>query len=186
MAGRAPAGGHVTGQYRSPVPGAIDDLVATLRQRIDLNPPQRRTLIHDGSFVQGGTEHDKIVVGWSGFIPGYEYPSKAMSEHTGGAVASGESDWMGLGPGIMENFQIHCITMAWTGSATGKADVSIIRRRAYDLVNLAGSLIAVPWLGGTVMKAEMAKSTELHVAQQRGGLLAAVTFSIACSAMAQQ
>lgn len=172
--------------YRSRIPAAIDDLTATLKQRLELNPPERTVTVHDGPWAQGGTEHDRVIVAWGGFIPGYEYPSRSMSEQPGHAAVSSQSTQVGLGPGLMEQFSISCAAMSWTGSTGGEHDMSTARQRAYDLMTLTGTLVEPPWLNNTVMRAVFNRTGGLSQILQRRGLVMVVSFTIECTAMAQQ
>jgi hypothetical protein len=200
----AAAGGHVTfawpdapitfpGQptpappghtYSSQVPAALDALVARLRLLPQVTSVPPTLHIHDGEWVWSGTDQQVVVIGWTGFVPGYQYPSRSMSEELGGVAVSSHAVWEGLGPSIRETFTISCASLVRLGEQT--ADTSVARKIAYGNMALVGANIGPPWLGGTVMKALMGATSSYHAGRDRRGLMTIVGFSIECEAYAQE
>jgi hypothetical protein len=170
--------------WESRVPDAIDALVSLLTQAISLAGDS--ITVHDGAFVGGGTQQDTIIVGWGGFMPGYEYPSRSMSEETGAAAVTGDSVQVGLAPGELETFVINVGSLVRSGS-TSQPDVSASRRTAYKNLKYIGQVVQGPkWLNGTVARATIGSTYAYHPVQDRRGLLSVVTCGIRCEAWAQQ
>jgi hypothetical protein len=172
------AGGDVT-RYTSHVPAAIDALVALVRTGLS----NLDVLVKDGAWTSQETKQDIVCIGWSGFIPGYQFPSKTMSEQLGGADVSLTAVAEGLGPSIREVFVISCCSISRVGSTDGMPEA---RRRAYANMNAVGGMINPPWLEANVIKATMGTTSSLHQEQERRGALAVVTFSVEAEAYAQQ
>jgi hypothetical protein len=177
--------------WQSLVPAALDDLAATLTERLTgTDPPVK---VHDGQWVWAGVEPNVIIVGWSGeFVSGYPAAGPSMSEELGGAAASSENVWEGLGPSLHEKITIRCGAVARVGDTSqlsqldGKRMISVARARAMGFVHEVAAVIHPPWLGGTVAKAVMGATLTQHVVQNRRGLDAIVGFTIEAEGWAQQ
>lgn len=142
--------------------------------------------VHDGPFIGGGSAPNAIVVGWPGFTPGYEYPSRSMSEETGNAAVAGENSQTGLAPALLETFTISCASLVRSGS-TSPLDISTGRRTAYQNLKYIGQILQGPqWLLGTVKRATMGTSVSYFPVLDRRGLLNVVTFGIRCEGWSQQ
>jgi hypothetical protein len=180
-----PFGNGLARPYRSAAPDILDWLYDTVTARV--TERQLAIVVHDGSWLAGATEvkNDTVVFGWSGFVPGYQFPSRSMSEELGGGDVTAKAVQVGLGPSIEETLSVACASMTLSGSVH-RSDVSAARRKAYGAIEQIGGLIAPPWLGGNVQKATLAASSRLSQVQQRRGLLAIVAFSIECVVFAQQ
>ena len=165
--------------WQSHVPDAIDALVALI------TPPLKaiNVMVKDGPWVSAEVNRDVVCVGWAGFGSGYQYPSRSMSEDLGGPDVTFESIESGLGPSVMERFTINCASIARVGTTKS---ISACRRSAYANLTAVGSVIKPPWIGGTTIKAVMGSTGMLHQVQDRGGMLAIVTFGISCEAFAAQ
>jgi hypothetical protein len=180
-----PFGNGIARPYKSAAPDVLDWLYDTVTARV--SELGLAIQVKDGSWLAGGSElkNDTVVFGWSGFVPGYQFPSRSMSEELGGGDVIGKAMQEGLAPSIVENFAVACASMTLSGTVH-RPDVSAARRKAYEAITQIAGLIAPPWLGGNVQKATLGATTRLSQVQQRRGLLAIVAFSIECVVFAQQ
>lgn len=166
--------------WNSRVPDAIDALVSLLKQAT----ANTDITIHDGPFLGGGSSTEFIQIGWPGFTPGYEYPSRSMSEETGSTSVSGTTAQVGLAPGGLETFNIACVSLVRFGDTD---EVSQARRQSYANIAYVGQVLQGPkWLNGTVQRAVMGATASWFPVQDRRGLLSAVVFTVKCDAWAQQ
>lgn len=170
--------------WQSHIPDALDALVRLTKQQVALAGAD--VVVHDSAFVGGGTQANVIMIGWAGFQPGYEYPTRVMSEETGNAAVAGEGAQTGLS-GVQETFTISCASLVRAGS-TDPAEISATRRIAYQNLRYVGQALDTPppHLGGTVANAVMGTSQSYFPVQDRRGLLSVVTFGIRCESWAQQ
>ena len=171
--------------WQTHIPDAVEALVSLTRGVITRAGVDVE--VHDGAFIGGGTQQNVLVIGFGGFVPGYEYPSRSMSEQLGNAAVAGESSFSGLAPGVIETFNIACASMVRLGS-TDESDRQAGRRTAYQNLQYIGQVLPLqPFLNGTVAKEPlMAPSMSYFPVQDRRGLLSVVTFTIRCEAWAQQ
>jgi hypothetical protein len=170
----------VTGRsWESHVPDAIDALMALI------SPPLEAlgVMVKDGPWISGETKRDVVCIGWPGFGSGYQYPSRSMGEDLGSPDVTFESVQSGLGPSVLERFTVNCVSIARVGTTK---NISAARRTAYANLAVIGGLIKPPWISGTTIKATMGSAGMLHQIQDRSGMLAVVTFGIACEAFAGQ
>lgn len=169
--------------YQSLVPAAITALVAYVKQATatiaDLE-------VHDGPWVLGGSVKNVIVIGWEGFPTSVTRPAMAMEERLGAPDITSTGELLGLGPGIMETFNIACACLARDGTS----DIPTARANAYSYQTLVGQILASREMAGQqiggVMQAIMSTTHDLHQVQDKRGALAVVTFNIQCKAFAQQ
>lgn len=161
------------------MPGTIAQLLALAQAQVTLTGAS--VLVKDGQWTSEESAKDVIVVGWSGFYPGYEYPSRSMSEELGGAAATVTTVQSGLGPAYLETFHVNCASVARTGTR----DVAEARATAYANVGIVGNvmddLLRTPY----VSKATMAADSALHQVSTRRGTDVIVTFSVECQAWTQ-
>lgn len=170
--------------YLSRVPDAMEALVDLVEQQVALQGLDIK--VSDGGFIGGGSQTQVLQLGWPGFQPGYEYPTRSMSEETGNAAVSSQGVLQGLAPGELETFIIACASLVRSGS-TSQAEMRAARRTAYQNVNIVASVVQGPGnLKGSVARVTMASTLSYFPVQDRRGLLAVVSFGIRCEAWAQQ
>jgi hypothetical protein len=182
--------------YTSTVPVAIDALVDALTAGFAAQAEAGgdQVYVRDGPWTagqSGGTYAQDLAVCWYGFYPGYQFPSRSLSEELGDAVVSAHNDQQGWGPGQEESFTIGCASLVAYGGEADHADFSKLRTLAYRNVSTAAGYIADPqaggqYLNGAAMKLVIAPDTSLHMVSQRRGILVIVTFGIGCTAQTQQ
>jgi hypothetical protein len=175
----------VSRPWQTHIPDAVEALVSLTRGAI--TAAGATVEVHDGAFIGGGSISNLLIIGFGGFVPGYEYPSRSMSEELGNAAVAGENSFSGLAPGVIETFNIACASMVRSGS-TDESDRQASRRTAYANLQYVGQVLPrTPWLNGTVQKEPlMAPSVSYFPVQDRRGLLSVVTFTIRCQAWSQQ
>lgn len=168
--------------WASNVPAAISALVSALQLDMAVSFPA--VVVKDGMFISAETNSDMVVVGWSGFVPGYQYPSRSVSEQLLQPVVKSVGFLEGLGPSVREEIEINCAAITRVGSD----DLVDARTRAYNHVAVVGRMIAPPLstLAGFLARTTMAQQLQLHQVHDRRGALAIVTFGIRGEAYAQQ
>lgn len=170
--------------WQSHIPDALDALVDLVEQNVALKGLDIK--VSDGGFIGGGSATQVLQLGWPGFQPGYEYPSRSMSEETGNAAVASEGSLQGLAPGVIETFTIACASLVRSGT-TNQTEMRLARRTAYQNINLVAQVVQGPNnLNGSVSRMTMGSSVSYFPIQDRRGLLAVVTFGIRCEAWAQQ
>ncbi len=170
--------------WKSHIPDAMDALVDLVEARVALLGLDIK--VSDGGFIGGGTAAQVLQLGWPGFQPGYEYPSRSMSEETGNAAVASEGSLQGLAPAVIETFTIACASLVRSGS-TSQAEMRLARRNAYQNINIVATVVQGPNnLNGSVARMTMGSTTSYYPIQDRRGLLALVSFGIRCEAFAQQ
>lgn len=183
MARAASAGGHVI--YRSRVPDAISALASLCTSLF----AGTKVYVHDGPFTSSAAALDVVVIGWNGFVPGYQRPVQATDEDFAGGTVSLSTKMEGLGPSLRENFTINCAVIARAGNGS----IHDARTRAYANLAIIGSNLLRPnaanqgqFLAGAVQRATMSASSQLHETQDRRGALALITFGVECESYAGQ
>lgn len=169
--------------YRDHTPDAIKALVALVQAAVTTQKVD--CLVKDGTWLSEESKKHAICIGWSGFPPGFERPSLALSEAEGQAASTTQTVQEGLMPVLHQQIEINCIAM-FRGGET-KDNAPIVRDGAYALVNLVGAVVMTTpnWLNGTVKNATMGAATALHYSPNRRGYDALVTFSVSCQAFSQ-
>lgn len=165
--------------WQSNVPGAIAQLLALIQNQVTLQGLS--VLVKDGQWTSEESAKDVIVVGWSGFYPGYEYPSRSMSEELGGAAVTVTTQQTGLEPAYLETMHVNCASIARTGGR----NIAEARTTAYANMNIVGNTIDDLLRTPPVAKATMAADSALHQVNTRRGIDVIVTFSIECQAWTQ-
>lgn len=167
--------------WASRVPDALDALVAGLQAAV----AGTSVIVRDGPWLEGGADPQVIVIGFTGFFSGYQFPTRSQSEDFGGAAVTSGGVMTGLGAGIMETFTISCASIVRTGDTKAVADA---RRTAYNNVTTVARVITQPplWMNASLMKATIASSHSLDYVQDRRGLLVFLPFAIEAQAFAQQ
>ena len=158
------------------VPDVLDSLVAMLQQ----SAAGLDFLIKDGPWTSAESEPNAVCIGWSGFHPGYEYPTRSMSEQQVSQAVTVTTEVEGMGPSIKERMSIACSSLARPGGGDNIAT----RRTAYNQVKQVGLLLRAPWPAG-VMIAWISGGNLLYQLERRGPM-AVVTFTIEAEAYAQQ
>ena len=165
--------------WQSNVPAAITQLLTLIQGQVAAANAQ--VLVKDGQWTSEESSKDVIVVGWSGFSPGYEYPSRSMSEELSGAAVTVATVQSGLEPAFLETFHVNCASIA----RTGDRNIAAARTIAYANVNFVGKTIDDLIRSPPVAKATMAAESALHQVNTRRGIDVIVTFSIECQAWTQ-
>jgi hypothetical protein len=186
----------LTRPYRSVVPQAIDALTQAWQAAFaaQLAAGGERVYVRGGPWTaeeSGGPWAQDMAVAWYGFYPGYQFPSRSMSEELGDAVVSAHNDQTGLGASQEETFTIGCASMCLYGGEASTANWSTIRAKVYGNVATAAASFADPaigglYLGGVVQKIVIGSENALHQVPSRRGILAIVTFQVDCVSTSQQ
>lgn len=167
--------------YNPPVPNIVAALVSIFKSALANDP---KILVKDGMWVSEEAENFYAVVGWSGFTPGYQYPSRSMSEDLFGANITVVATREGLAPSLREKIDVNCAVIGRTADTTGVAEA---RTAVYGYVKQCGQAVANNrTLNGSAMLALMGMTSSLHQVQDRRGSLAIVTFDVQCQAYSQQ
>lgn len=165
--------------WQSRTPDVIDALVSLFTAAFSTTKVQ----VHDGPWTSMESSDQAVVVGWFGFPPTYEYPTRAMNEDEGLAAASVETVMEGLGPSLREKITVNCASLARQGSGKG----GDARRAVYANLAIVGSAVtANPTLSGASIQTVLGVTSQLHQVKDRRGALAIVTFGVECEAYAQQ
>lgn len=171
--------------WESHIPDALTALLAAVKVESQTwagGGPE----VHFGQFTSQQPDLSVLVVGWTGFVPGYEYPTRVMSEETYSPIVSAVSTQSGLTPSALEEFLINCASLVRTGSNNDDFKLKAVKT-AYANLEIVGRILQGPqWLNGTVAKAEMGETSSLNLVGDRRGVLAVVPFSVRCTAWAQQ
>lgn len=147
--------------WSSRVPAAIDALVTAFEAADELTG----VTVWDGPQVSKATPQEMLTVAYSGEETDSDAEATSIPEGLGGGADR-------------ETFTIRCAA----GVLRGTTDMAAARRRAYEIVALAGTVIARdPRLGGCVMRARIA-SHSLRTDQTSSGAQAIVIFGIDCDA----
>lgn len=178
--------------YQSKIPDALDAIVAAFTAAFTGSSP--RVFVRDGPWLateSGGATAQDMAIGWSGFYPGYQYPSRSMSEELGEAAVTASNTEAGWAPSQEENFTVGCASLVLSGADPKPGEWSKLRHAAYGNIATASSYIASPeagelYLNGTVEKLVIARTNSCHPVAQRRGLLCVVQFSLECTAVSQQ
>lgn len=165
--------------WQSNVPAAITQLLALVEGQVEAAGAD--VLVKDGTWTSMESARHILVVGWSGFHPDYEYPTRSFSEELGGAAVTVTTQQSGLEPVFLETFSINCASIA----RTGDTDIPQARATAYANTSLVGVVIDDLVRTPPVSKATMAAESQLHQVRARRGIDVIVTFSIECQAWAQ-
>jgi hypothetical protein len=178
--------------YESKIPDVFDAVVAACTAAFTGSDPQ--VFVRDGPWVggeAGGAYVQDLVVGWYGFYPGYQYPTRSLSEELGEAVITGTNTQQGWGPSQEEEFTFGCASIVAVGHQPSTGEWSKLRRMAYGNIATAARYLADPengqlYLNDTTEKLTIAASNAAHQVSQRRGLLCVVTFSIEGCTTSQQ
>lgn len=178
--------------YNSKIPAAMDAIVAAFTAAFAGSDP--RVFVRDGPWVaseSGGSYAQDMAIGWSGFYPGYQYPSRSMSEELGSAAVTATNMEMGWAPSQEETFTVDCASLVMTGSDPKPSEWSRLRHMAYGNIATASTYICDPargqgYLNDTVEKLVIARSNSCHPVAQRRGILCVVTFSLEAVTTSQQ
>jgi hypothetical protein len=173
--------------WESHAPAAMLALVTALRN-VTATMTTGAPKVHYGPYMSAASDQNVLVIGWTGFVPGYQYPSRVMSEELYSAIINGNSSQEGLAPSSRETFEIACGSLVRSGSNDENDAVQTVNT-AYANLKIVGTVLQKtsppPWLSGAVARAEMAPAVSAHLAQDRRGLLCVVTFNIRCESFAQ-
>lgn len=178
--------------YSSKIPAALDAIVAAFTAAFTGSDPQ--VFVRDGPWAaseSGGGYAQDMAIGWSGFYPGYQFPSRSLSEELGGAAVTAQNMEMGWAPSQEETFSVDCASLVMTGADPTPAVWSQLRHMAYGNIATAATYICDPQAGGqyldsTVEKLVIARSNACHQVAQRRGVLGIVTFSLECVTTTQR
>src|SRR6185437_13831836 len=145
MAG--PAGNPMYRPYDSVVPDAIDGLVAacTAAFAAQALAGGEKVYVRDGPWIageSGGAWAQDVAIGWFGFIPGYQYPTRALADALGEPVVDGRNETSGLAPSQEESFLIGCASIVQYGGEPEHPIYSALRRRAYGNVTAVARAIS--------------------------------------------
>jgi hypothetical protein len=178
--------------YNSKIPAALDAIYAAFTAAFTGSDP--RVFVRDGPWAaaeSGGAYAMDLAIGWYGFYPGYQYPTRALSEELGEAAVSATNTEMGWAPSQEENFTVGCASLVLSGADPGPAEWSKLRHMAYGNIAAAASYVSDPetgqlYLNDTVEKLVFARQNSCHLVAQRRGVLCVTTFSLECVATSQQ
>lgn len=178
--------------YQSNIPGAYDAIMFAAQAAFAGSDPP--VLVRDGPWTageSGGPYAQDLAIGWYGFYPGYQYPTRALSEELGQAAVTSTIQESGLGPSLEETFTVDCASLVLTGEDPSPAEWSKLRHSAYGNIAAMAGYMATPeagelYLDGSVEKLTFARTTSCHLVAQRRGVLCIVTFSIEAVATAQR
>ena len=178
--------------YNSKIPAAMDALVAAFTAAFTGSDP--RVFVRDGPWTaseSGGPTPMDMAIGWYGFYPGYQYPTRSLSEELGEAAINSVNAEQGWAPGQEETFTVGCASLVLSGPNPSNTEWSRLRHLAYGNIATASRYVADPehgkiYLNDTVMKLVIGRSTSCHQVAQRRGVLCVVTFSLECTTTSQQ
>lgn len=182
--------------YTSVIPQAIDALMQAARAvfAAQLAAGGDRVYVRGGPWTaaeSGGPFAQDLAVCWYGFYPGYQYPTRALSEELGEAVVSARNELSGLGPSQTEMFTIGCGSMCLYGGETTDENWSKLRHIVYGNIATLASGLADPQIGGlylgnVVQQVTVASQNTMHQVAGRAGILAITTFALDCTSVSQQ
>jgi hypothetical protein len=182
--------------YSSVIPQAVDALyeAASSVFAAQLAAGGDRVYVRDGPWTEeqsGGPWAQDIAICWYGFYPGYQYPTRSLSEELGDSVAAGRNELSGLGPSQQESFTVGCASMCQYGGKAEHGNWSAVRAKVYgNIATLAGQIadpqIGGLYLGGVVQQVTIGAESALHQVAGRRGILGIVTFSLECMSTSQQ
>lgn len=178
--------------YNSKIPAALDAIVAGFTAAFTNSSP--RVFVRDGPWnagESGGAYAQDMAIGWYGFYPGYQYPTRALSEELGEAAVTAQNLEAGWAPSQEETFTVGCASLVLSGGDLKPGEWSKLRHMAYANIAAASTYIADPanaqgYLNDTVEKLVIARSNACHQVAQRRGTLCIVTFSLECTTTSQQ
>jgi hypothetical protein len=178
--------------YNSRIPVALDAITAAFTAAFSGSDP--RVFVRDGPWLaseSGGPYAQDVAVGWSGFYPGYQYPTRSLSEELGEAAITATNTEEGWAPAQEETFTVGCASLVMSGTDPKTAEWSKLRRMAYANIATASTYMASPeagelYLNDQVMKLVIARTNSCHQVSQRRGILCVVAFSLEAVAMSQE
>ena len=178
--------------YNSKIPAALDALTAAFTAAFTGSSP--RVFVRDGPWTageSGGSLAMDMAIGWSGFYPGYQYPTRALSEELGESAVSASNQEAGWAPSQEETVNVNCASLVLTGADPSPATWSKLRHQAYGNIATASAYIADPVAGGqylnsTVEKLVIARTNSCHQVPQRRGVLCVVQYSLEFVTTSQQ
>jgi hypothetical protein len=181
--------------YRSVVPQAVAALRSAFQAAFaaQLAAGGEKVYVRGSSWIaeeSGGAWAQDLAIAWYGFYPGYQYPTRALSEELGEAVVSGRNELSGWGPSQNEAFSIGCASMCQYGGEPNDSNWDAIRGRVYGNIATGAAGISDPQVGGlylgdVVQQVTIGAETSLHQVVGRRGILAIVTFNLECMSVSQ-
>src|SRR5690242_15455547 len=93
--------------YSSKVPDALDALFQAFTAAFTGTP----VTVRDGPWTaaeSGGAVAQDVAIGWGGFYPGYQYPTRALSEEMGDAAITTINTTHGMAPSQSEEITVEC------------------------------------------------------------------------------
>jgi hypothetical protein len=178
--------------YNSKVPVALDAIVAAFTAAFAGSDPP--VFVRDGPWnagESGGALAQDIAIGWYGFYPGYQYPTRALSEELGDAAVTSSNLEMGWAPSQEETSTVGCASLVMTGEDPKTGVWPPLRHLAYGNIATAATYICDPQAGGlylnnVVEKLVIARTSSCHMVAQRRGVLCIVAFSLEFVSTTQQ
>lgn len=177
--------------YASKAPDVLDALVAAFTAAAAGLP----FTVRDGPWTaaeSGGSLGQDLAVGWSGFYPGYQYPTRSLSEEMGQPAYTMVNTQSGWGPSQTEDIDVDCASMAYSGTSITPGAWSALRKTAAGNIAAASAAIADPgsagqqYLNGLVESLTVSAQGGCHQVAQRRGMLVIVTFTLHCVTTSQQ
>lgn len=182
--------------YSSVIPQAVDALYEAMTAAFaaQLASGGDRVYVRDGPWTaadSGGAMAQDVAVAWYGFYPGYQYPTRALSEELGDSVVAGKNELSGMGPSQTETFTIGCASMVLSGGDPNHANWSALRTLVYKNIATAVNGAANPQIGGmylgnVIQSVCIGSVNTLHQVAGRRGLLGIATFAVDCTGVSQQ
>lgn len=181
--------------YRSVIPQALSALrqAAAAAFAAQLASGGERVYVRGGVWTSeesGGAWAQDLCIAWYGFYPGYQYPTRALSEELGESVVSARNILTGLAPSQQESFSVGCASICQYGGEASDANWDAARTRVYANIATVAAGIADPQVGGlflgnVVQQVTIGAENSLHEVAGRRGILAIVTFSLECESVSQ-
>lgn len=136
--------------------------------------------VHDGPSLSASSASQIVVVGWPGFMPGYQTPRTALNEQLGTAAIMTENTLEGLGPSQLQKITVNCAMLCRPGE---RSDMPRARTEAYANYNAcAVAVFADTTLAGRfgrgAIRLVIGAAEDTHQVLDHRGTLCLVTFSI--------
>ena len=186
---------QLTRPYRSVIPQAIEALgqAADAAFAAQLASGGDRVYVRHGPWTaadDAGPWVQDLAICWYGFYPGYQYPTRALSEELGDAVVSAHNELSGLGPSQTETFTVGCASMVGYGGDPTPGNWAALRALVYANIATLAAGVADPQIGGlylgnVVQSVCIGSENSLHQVAARRGILGIVTFSLDCVSTSQ-
>src|SRR5581483_5938556 len=180
--------------YDPKIPAVLDALYQAFTAAFTTPNDAGQVAVRDGPWTageSGGPVAQDVALAWGGWYPGYQYPTRALSEEMGEAAITGTSEVQGWAPGQKEEFTVGCASFVLSGIEANPGNWSQLRHLAYGNIGQLARYIADPpggerYLDDTVESLTIAQQTACHQVAQRRGVLCIVTFSLYCCTTSQQ